>query len=88
MPDLIQATRSYWRKLDELEAAYQRGEVSLDEVDARVEMLMAELGEARRETWQFFLAGLGRIWQEQREVIMGLALIGLITYSWVATVSM
>lgn len=88
MPDLIQATRSYWRKLDELEAAYQRGEVSLDEVDARVEMLMAELGEARRETWQFFLAGLDRIWQEQREVIMGLALIGLITYSWVATVSM
>ncbi len=42
-PNLFQATFDYWRKLDELEAAYQKGEIPLKEVDARVADLMAEL---------------------------------------------
>ncbi len=30
-PNLIEATKEYWRKLDELEAAYQQGEIPLEE---------------------------------------------------------
>ena len=33
-PNLFTATQEYWRKLDALEASYQRGEISIEEVDA------------------------------------------------------
>lgn len=46
-PNLLEATQEYWHKLNELEAAYQRGEVTLEEVDAKVEALMVELGRTR-----------------------------------------
>ncbi|WP_416675727.1 hypothetical protein [Egbenema bharatensis] len=83
IPNLIEATNEYWRKLNELEAAYQRGEVSLEEVDTRVEGLMAELGRERRATVRFLMDNVRRIWQEQREVIVGLGAIGVLAYSWV-----
>ena len=49
-PNLFQATQEYWRKLDALEAKYQRNEISIQEVDAQVEKLMAELGAERRRS--------------------------------------
>jgi hypothetical protein len=83
IPNLIDATNQYWRKLDELEGAYQRGEVSLEEVDAKVATLMAELGEERRASVRFLLDNVSRIWQEQRELVVGLALVGVLTYTWI-----
>ena len=53
-PNLIQATKEYWHKLDELEAAYQQGEISLEEVDSKVAELIAELAEERRATFTYF----------------------------------
>lgn len=85
IPNLMEATNEYWRKLNELEAAYQRGEVSLEEVDATVKILMAELGEERRATIRFLMGNVGRIWQEQREIVISLGLVSVLTYAWVVT---
>ena len=84
LPNLLEATNEYWRKLNELEAAYQRGEVPIEEVDARVQSLMVELGRERRAALRYVLNGWGRLWNEQREIIVGMAILGIITYSWVA----
>ncbi|MBD1909224.1 MULTISPECIES: hypothetical protein [unclassified Leptolyngbya] len=83
IPNLLEATNDYWRKLDELEAAYQRGDVSLEEVDAKVATLMAELGQERRAAVRFLLDNVTRVWREQRELVVGLGLIGALTYAWV-----
>ncbi|MBW4523575.1 MAG: hypothetical protein KME18_00045 [Phormidium tanganyikae FI6-MK23] len=85
MPNLIEATNEYWRKLNELQVAYQRGEVPLEEVDVRVESLMAELGQERRATVRFLLGSVSRIWQEQQELVVGLGVIGVLTYAWIVT---
>jgi hypothetical protein len=82
-PNLLEATKDYWRKLDELEAAYKRGEVSLAEVDARVPELMAELGQERRAALDYLFASWRRLWNEQRETIAGIAFLAIVTYSWV-----
>lgn len=84
IPNLLEATNDYWRKLNELEAAYQRGEVTLEEVDARVATLMAELGQERRATIRFLIDNVNRVWREQREMMVGLGLIGVLTYGWIA----
>lgn len=84
IPNLLEATNDYWHKLNELEAAYRRGEVSLEEVDARVTTLMAELGQERRATVKFLLDNISRIWHEQREIVVGLGLAGVLTYGWIA----
>jgi hypothetical protein len=83
IPNLLEATNEYWRKLNELEAAYQRGDVSLEEVDARVATLMAELGQERRATIRFLMDNLNRLWNEQREIIVSLGLVGVLTYAWI-----
>lgn len=83
IPNLLEATNEYWRKLNELEAAYQRGDVSLEEVDARVATLMAELGQERRATIRFLMDNLNRLWSEQREIIVSLGLVGVLTYAWI-----
>lgn len=85
IPNLMEATNEYWRKLNELETAYQRGEISLEEVDVRVESLMTELGQERRATVRFLLSSVSRIWQEQRELVVGLGVIGVLTYAWIVT---
>jgi hypothetical protein len=85
IPNLIEATNEYWRKLNELQVAYQRGEVPLEEVDVRVESLMAELGQERRATVRFLLGSVSRIWQEQQELVVGLGVIGVLTYAWIVT---
>ncbi|NJK27695.1 MAG: hypothetical protein HC925_02995 [Coleofasciculaceae cyanobacterium SM2_3_26] len=81
-PDLTEATKAYWRKLDELEAAYQRNEMSLAEVDARVAELMTELGQARRKALRAFWANLRHTVAPQWETIAGVALIGVLAYIW------
>jgi hypothetical protein len=85
IPNLVQATQEYWRKLNELEAAYQRGDVSLDEVDATVAALMKELGQERRATIRFLLDNVSRLWQEQQQLVVGLGLVGVATYAWFMT---
>ena len=82
-PNLLQATKDYWRKLDELEAAYKRGDVSLEEVDAKVAVLIADLKQERREALTFIFNGLTSLWHEQREIVIGLGLIGMLTYTWI-----
>ena len=84
IPNLLEATRCYWRKLDELEAAYQRGEVTLKEVDAQVSVLMTDLGRDRRSALQFFFSNIDRVWYEQRETVLGVVLVSILTFTWVA----
>ena len=81
-PNLWEATHQYWHQLDELEAAYQRGEVSLEEVDNRVAELMSELGDQRRAAIQFLLQNVRRVWTEQTELVLGVGLLGAVTYAW------
>jgi hypothetical protein len=84
-PNLFEATKEYWRKLDELEAAYQQGEIPLEEVDARVAELMAELAQERRTAFSYFWHGWQHLLTTQKEIIAGLAVFALVTYAWVLT---
>lgn len=81
-PNLLEATHEYWHKLNELESAYQRGEVTLEEVDVRVEELMTELGRSRRAAFSYFLSGVRHFWNEQRETIVGVLGLSVLTYGW------
>jgi hypothetical protein len=82
IPNLLEATNDYWHKLNALEAAYQRGEVSLEEVDQQVKELMAELGQERRRTFSYIFNSLRRTWNQKREVVAGVALLGVATIGW------
>ncbi|MCY7276536.1 MAG: hypothetical protein LH702_23075 [Phormidesmis sp. CAN_BIN44] len=82
IPDLMEATRDYWRELDELEAAYQRGDVSIAEVNAKVRKLMTDLSRSRRESFACLFSGIRRLWNEQREAIVGVAGLSVLTYGW------
>ena len=81
-PNLFQATKEYWRKLDELEAAYQQGKIPLKEVDARVAELMAELAQERRAAFAFLWHSCQHLVTTQRETLMGLAIVILLIYVW------
>lgn len=83
VPNLLEATNHYWHQLNQLEAAYRRGEVSLEEVDARVQELMAELGRERRATLHYLWCSLQQIWQQQKELVLGTGLLLTLTYIWV-----
>lgn len=82
IPDLLEDTKDYWRKLNELEAAYQKGEVSIQEVDAKVKLLMTELGRSRKQALAYFFNSFRAKWSQQPEIIVGVALLGIITYAW------
>lgn len=82
MLNLQEATKDYWRKLDQLEAAYSRGEVSIEEVDAKVLLLMKELSQARREAFAYLWHSLRLWYSERKEIILGVAMLGIITYTW------
>lgn len=82
MINLIESTKDYWRKLDELEAAYKRGDVSVEEVDVRVAQLMDELGHERRVTLRYIRQSVLRLWQEQRETLLSFAFLAILTYAW------
>ncbi len=86
-PNLLEATKEYWHKLDELEAAYQQGEISLEEVDALVAELMAELAIERRAALTYFWHGWQHWLMTQRETLIGLAILALVAYAWVLTSS-
>ncbi|MGB3138240.1 MAG: hypothetical protein WBG38_11415 [Nodosilinea sp.] len=82
LPDLIGATRDYWRKLDDVEAAYRRSELTVDEVNAEVKALMAELGQTRRQllkdSWAIFQTFVSR----QGDALAGAAALGVLAYVW------
>ena len=82
-PNLLEATKEYWHKLDELETAYQQGNVSLEEVDARVAELMAELAQERRSAFSYTWHCFQRWLTTQRDALVGLAMLALFTYAWV-----
>jgi len=84
-PNLLEATKEYWHKLDRLEAAYQQGEIPLEEVDARVAELMTELAQERRAAFSYVWHGWQQRLTTQREILIGLAILALVTYSWVLT---
>lgn len=84
-PNLFQATKEYWRQLDELEVAYQQGEIPLEQVDARVADLMAELAIERRATFTYFWRGCQHWMMTQKETIVGLVVLVLVTYAWALT---
>ena len=85
-PNLLEATREYWRKLDELETAYKQGRISIEEVDASVNVLMEELGRERRKA----LFSLWQNWKQwlalNREVLVGLLVLMSIAYIWTSTI--
>ena len=87
-PNLLDATQEYWQKLDRLEADYQEGKVSLEEVDAEVARLMAELGQKRRESISYFLQSLKSYFKQQKEIVIGVAVLGIISYAWLLTNSL
>lgn len=87
-PNLLEATKEYWHKLDQLEAAYHQGEISLEKVDARVAELMTELAQERRAALGYFWHGWHRWLTTQRETLIGLVILALVTYYWVLTRSM
>jgi hypothetical protein len=85
IPNLLEATKEYWHKLDRLEAAYQQGEIPLEEVDARVAELVTGLAQERRAAFIYFWHGWQHWLTAQRETLMGLAILVLVTYAWILT---
>lgn len=84
-PNLFDSTKEYWRKLDELEADYQQNKISLKEVDVRVAELMAELAQERRAAFNYLINGSQHWLGEQREILITLAMLVLLTYAWFLT---
>ncbi|WP_088893062.1 hypothetical protein [Leptolyngbya ohadii] len=82
VPNLLESTKEYWKKLDALEAAYKRGDVSIEEVDVKVAEYMAELGQERRFFFRFVRDRLQFIWQEQPELLVSVGLIFTLTWMW------
>ncbi len=83
--DLLSATQDYWHKLDEVEVAYRHNEMTLDEVNAEVQRLMVELGDHRRQALKDFWASLEYFMQQQREVLAGTVVLGVLAYVWLTT---
>lgn len=84
LPNLLEATQEYWQELNKLEIAYQQGEITIEEVDREVSYLMAELGQKRRATFSYFFKSWQRQLRQQKENLIGLAILIIITYAWVS----
>jgi len=82
LPDLIGATRDYWRKLGEVEAAYYRDELTIEEVNAEVKALMVELGQTRRQLLRDTWALAQTFVNQQGEALAGVAALGVLAYVW------
>jgi hypothetical protein len=80
--DLFSATKAYWHKLDQLEAAYNNGQISLEEVNLEVKRLMAELGEERRLAFGQIGASMQQLLVRQKESFLGVGLVALSLYGW------
>ena len=85
-PNLLEATKEYSHKLDHLEAAYQQGEIPLEEVDTKVAELMTELAQERRAALTHFWHGWQHWLTTQKETLIGLAILVFATYAWVLTI--
>ena len=85
--NLQEETQEYWRELDKLENAYNEGKISIEEVDAEVHFLMAEMGRKRRRAINDFWQIL-KIWlTQQKEMLISLTILGTIVYLWLVTKS-
>jgi hypothetical protein len=82
LPDLIGATRDYWRKLDAVEAAYRRHELTAAEVNAEVKALMVELGQTRRQMLRDSWAIVQTFARQQGDALAGVAALGVLAYVW------
>lgn len=80
--NLQEATQEYWQKLDNLESAYQEGKISIKEVDAEVASLMAEMSRKRRLAINDFLQILQMWLTQQRETLIRLGVLGIISSLW------
>ena len=81
-PNLFNATQEYWRKLDELESAYQRDKISPEEIDLKVSELMAELARERRSTFKY-MRYISQNWlAEQKSNLIGIGILAFATYAW------
>ena len=82
LPDLIGATRDYWRKLDAVEAAYRRNELTAAEVNTQVKALMVELGQTRRQVLRDSWAIAQTFARQQGDALAGVAALGVLAYVW------
>lgn len=82
MIDLLEDTRTYWQALNELERAYQNGEITLPEVDAQVKQLMADLSQSRRAALRDLKAATQAFIQQHRDAVLAVAAIAVLTYFW------
>ena len=82
LPDLISATRDYWRKLDAVEAAYRRHELTSAEVNTQVKALMVELGQTRRQMLRDSWAIAQTFARQQGDALAGVAALGVLAYVW------
>jgi len=44
---------------------------------------MVELGQERRASVRFLADNVSRIWHEQKELVVGLGMVGALTYAWI-----
>ncbi len=86
-PNLFEATNEYWRQLDEIESRYQRGELSIEEVDREVEILMKQLGQKRRESLHLFKNSLSQWISTHTELLIGFLFVLMVAYSWMLTMN-
>ncbi|MEA5537067.1 hypothetical protein [Crocosphaera sp. XPORK-15E] len=86
-PNLFEATTEYWQQLDKIESRYKQGELSPEEVDREVEMLMKQLGEKRRESLRFFRDSLSRWISTHTELLIGFVFVLMVAYSWMLTMN-
>ncbi|MDJ0703352.1 MAG: hypothetical protein QNJ46_08735 [Leptolyngbyaceae cyanobacterium MO_188.B28] len=84
-PNLFEATKEYWSNLDRLEAAYKQGDLSLDEVDAKVAELMAGLAQERRDALTYLGRSLWYGLTARREILLGVGFVAIVAYSWMLT---
>jgi hypothetical protein len=82
LPDLIGATRDYWRKLDAVEASYRRNELTAAEVNTQVKALMVELGQTRRQMLRDSWAIAQTFARQQGDALAGMAALGVLAYVW------
>ncbi|MGK7954967.1 MAG: hypothetical protein AB4063_06870 [Crocosphaera sp.] len=85
--NLFEATTEYWRQLDEIETRYNKGELSLEEVDREVEILMKQLGHKRRESLRFFRDSLSHWISTHAEFFIAFIILLLAVYSWMLAVN-
>ena len=86
-PNLFSATTEYWRQLDDIEFRYQQGDLSLEEVDREVEMLMKQLGQKRRDSLRFFRDSLSHWISTHTEFLIGFVFVLMVAYSWMLTMN-